>query len=441
MRRPQDPALAPERDSRAQPAADTGGPQASPTRPEIGGDPALVEALKRCAARDVEGLDELRAWQGGRLHETLLRMLGDAKLADRALDATLADLWENAGIHDALGRGPAEDRVFALLRRHARAVMREGDLAAPVPMPSLAPSAPTPADMPLPPVIPADRPPPLQAPAGVVGVPAPAGSPPQAVDDPLAGVRRLRRPGTSIPAPIPLESELHAEPKVRRPGRRWPLLVLLWLLAAGGGFGLTFLALGPPPDRDFAELRSPPAEAPLPATPEPAIPAPSDAALAGLPPVETAKPSLQELIGEPLVAREPSMTLRPEDPALAITPAAPAPVPAARPVVEAALPQGLRVFIHFSGGNARATAQAQALEQTLRQRGADVIGMVPVQFPIGRASVRYFHPEDQVAAIRLLGTARDRLAAGGQAPLAPSDFTTFRPSPRPGTLEVWLAGG
>jgi hypothetical protein len=131
----------------------------------------------------------------------------------------------------------------------------------------------------------------------------------------------------------------------------------------------------------------------------------------------------------------------PPGPALAITPAAPAPVPSARPVVEAALPQGLRVFVHFSVGNDRAAARARALEETLRQRGVGIVGTVPVQFPIGRPSVRYFHPEDRVAAIRLLGTARDQLAANREAPLAPSDFTSFRPSPRPGTLEVWLPSG
>ena len=35
----------------------------------------------------------------------------------------------------------------------------------------------------------------------------------------------------------------------------------------------------------------------------------------------------------------------------------------------------------------------------------------------------------------------DRLRKDDAAPEAPSDFTDYRPAPRPGTLEIWLSSG
>jgi hypothetical protein len=65
------------------------------------------------------------------------------------------------------------------------------------------------------------------------------------------------------------------------------------------------------------------------------------------------------------------------------------------------------------------TAAGYAVEQTVR-----------VDFRISQTNVRYFHAEDAM------------LAAGVAEAIAGSarDFTDYRPSPDPGTIEVWLEG-
>ena len=72
-------------------------PTSSPTEGDREG--ALTLALRRCAAGDHTGIDELRRWEDGRLRGMLLRMLGDPALASHDIYAS----WENAlrlpGVH------------------------------------------------------------------------------------------------------------------------------------------------------------------------------------------------------------------------------------------------------------------------------------------------------------------------------------------------------
>jgi hypothetical protein len=460
----------------------------------LGGDPALATALERCAARDPAGLSELRAWQGGRLRQTLLRTLGDEALADRALDEVLADLWDNAAVHHALGRGPAEDRVFALLRRHAHALLRAP--AAPVPQRGPAhdepaarrePPAPAPAPAPVPPP---ERPPLTTAPPVVavppVVVPGPARRPEPAAPsvatvppapasparwpepvaprvaalspeaDHLDDTRRMRRPAITAASPLRSYPEL-PERHLAEPARgRWLLLLLVWMLAAGVGFGMAFLALHLSGNHDpvgwWQAGESAPAPQVAPAPPMAPAPPATVAAPAGTPAPD---------LGEPLVATEPPMTVLrqlelrdepvtparprpapdPPDPALAIAPAPPPPSPRPRPIVEAVLPAQARIFIHFRSDDDGSVARAQTLQNDLQRRGAGFVRLVPVRFAVETPSVRYFYPEDRLVADRLLQGARRELGAGRlPAPSEPTDFTRFRPSPSPGTIEVWLPG-
>lgn len=453
------------------------GPQ--PPRPApaeiVGGDPALAAALERCAARDAAGLAELRAWQGGRLRETLLRTLGDPVLADRALEAALTDLWDNAGVYQTLGRGPVEDRVFAILRRHAHALLREQGSPPPAPRPQAPPppsplppaAAAPPAPAPLPDVPPPEPAQPLR-PAAPPRLADPAPADPEA---PLAPTLATRL--AEAPSPQPMRrlrrleaaaspfDEPYAEPmperRARRGWGRWLLLLLAWVVAGGIGFGLAYVAFQLSAGHDAATLWQPRAGAPpsigtpaqpeaTPAqpgpTPKPAPPKPSASSLgaplaAPEPPAVALRPL--ELADEPLTLPEPRPV---PDQALAITPAQPAPVPQPRPVVEATLPPQARIFLHFTAGDEGSATRAQALRDALQRRGAGFVQLVPVRFAIGTPSVRYFYPEDRLTAQRLLQTARGGLAGDGKpAPTEPTDFTRFRPSPSPGTIEVWLPGG
>ncbi|MEL6643550.1 MAG: hypothetical protein AAFQ79_06415 [Pseudomonadota bacterium] len=85
------------------------------------------------------------------------------------------------------------------------------------------------------------------------------------------------------------------------------------------------------------------------------------------------------------------------------------------------------VFVHAPRSAQVAALTAQAILQT---SGLTVSLTDPVNFGIRTSNVRYFHAEDRAAAVqvaRLLGAEL-------------RDFTTFRPSPRIGTVEVWVAG-
>jgi hypothetical protein len=105
-----------------------------------------------------------------------------------------------------------------------------------------------------------------------------------------------------------------------------------------------------------------------------------------------------------------------------------------------ALPAGeIRIFIHHVADHAGGAALAQRLADYLRGQGFTVADIRPVDFRIGKPSVRYFFARDRAASQRLV----EELGrfSGGRTSLAPdqaSDFTHFLPKPRPGSVEVWL---
>jgi hypothetical protein len=99
----------------------------------------------------------------------------------------------------------------------------------------------------------------------------------------------------------------------------------------------------------------------------------------------------------------------------------------------------IRVFIHHTAGRAGDAALAQGLADHLRGQGFTVADIRPVDFSIGKASVRYFFEDDRSASERLVADfGRFMKEAGAPAPGQASDFTHFLPKPRPGNVEIWL---
>jgi hypothetical protein len=100
---------------------------------------------------------------------------------------------------------------------------------------------------------------------------------------------------------------------------------------------------------------------------------------------------------------------------------------------------GIRIFIHHVAGHQGDAALAQRLADYLRRQGFTVADIRPVDFSIGRPSVRYFFARDRAASQRLvdeLGRFFDKRTS--LAPDHASDFTHYLPKPRPGNVEFWL---
>jgi hypothetical protein len=99
----------------------------------------------------------------------------------------------------------------------------------------------------------------------------------------------------------------------------------------------------------------------------------------------------------------------------------------------------IRVFIHYVGHHQGDAALARQLADYLRFRGFIVADIRPVDFTIGKPSVRYFFARDRAASKQLVKeVSRFFEETPSQAPDAASDFTHYVPKPRPGNVEVWL---
>ncbi|MEM6374370.1 MAG: hypothetical protein AAF727_16560, partial [Pseudomonadota bacterium] len=85
------------------------------------------------------------------------------------------------------------------------------------------------------------------------------------------------------------------------------------------------------------------------------------------------------------------------------------------------------VFIHAPQS---ARIAASAAEAVLQDIGLSARLTDPVSFGISVSNVRYFHPSDRAAAAEVARLLNAEIR----------DFTDFRPSPRVGTVEVWIAG-
>jgi hypothetical protein len=123
-------------------------------------------------------------------------------------------------------------------------------------------------------------------------------------------------------------------------------------------------------------------------------------------------------------------------------PAAGLPVASEVPTLDdhSTLPAGdIRIFIHHVAEHQKDAALAQRLADYLRSQDFTVADIRPVDFSIGKPSVRYFFARDRAASQRLVEEL-GRFFEGRKAltPDHASDFTHFLPKPRPGNVEVWL---
>jgi len=91
----------------------------------------------------------------------------------------------------------------------------------------------------------------------------------------------------------------------------------------------------------------------------------------------------------------------------------------------------LRVLLHHRANSPTAADAAAELARSLRASGIEVQGLRGAAFVPSTPVLRYFHEEDQAAALRLAA----RLGPGW----AIQDFRAWRPQPAPQTLEIWLA--
>jgi hypothetical protein len=99
----------------------------------------------------------------------------------------------------------------------------------------------------------------------------------------------------------------------------------------------------------------------------------------------------------------------------------------------------IRVFIHHVARQQGDAALARQLADYLRRRGFIVADIRPVDFSIGKPSVRYFFARDRAASRQLVEeVSRFFEETPSQAPDEASDFTHYVPKPRPGNVEVWL---
>ncbi len=129
---------------------------------------------------------------------------------------------------------------------------------------------------------------------------------------------------------------------------------------------------------------------------------------------------------------------RPSGPASATPRRAPAAVArrvapeATAPMVSRTLAQA-RVVINYPqlGGYER----SQELVRLLRAVGTAEVETRAVRYAVDQQSIRYFHAADRDVSAIIGDLIR---VAGGGGRETVSDFTNFRPSPRNGTVEIWL---
>jgi len=91
-----------------------------------------------------------------------------------------------------------------------------------------------------------------------------------------------------------------------------------------------------------------------------------------------------------------------------------------------------RVFIHYRRGSQRGAAVADDLARTLDPQFART-EIRTVDAGPGAPEIRYFFADDAAAAHALA-----RKLGGARSPWHVRSFTTFVPSPLPGTLELWV---
>jgi hypothetical protein len=112
-------------------------------------------------------------------------------------------------------------------------------------------------------------------------------------------------------------------------------------------------------------------------------------------------------------------------------PAPPAPQPAppagGGPAAEA------RVVVHYPSS---ASQEAGRVVEALESSGVDQTSLVAAAFSISQPNVRFYHAGDESAARSVAQILEQSIGTS----VAVRDFTSFRPSPAPSMVEVWLSG-
>ena len=91
-----------------------------------------------------------------------------------------------------------------------------------------------------------------------------------------------------------------------------------------------------------------------------------------------------------------------------------------------------RIVIHHYDGDAAALARALNMKEVLASRPGFTVEVRPVAARVSADNIRVFYETDRETAY-----AARNVVAGGTVPIR--DFTDYRPLPRPGTIELWLA--
>jgi hypothetical protein len=92
----------------------------------------------------------------------------------------------------------------------------------------------------------------------------------------------------------------------------------------------------------------------------------------------------------------------------------------------------VRIVIHHLGADAAAEGRAREMKARLAAQGSWDVEVRPVPAPVSTDDLRIFFEADRQVALQ----TRDLLAAGT---FSVRDFSHYRPLPRPGTIEIWLA--
>jgi hypothetical protein len=220
-----------------------------------------------------------------------------------------------------------------------------------------------------------------------------------------ADARRGANPRTTAPPEAPAASRSQAQPERPQPSAAALLAQARTLRAR--------IATSRNPARALAPLAPPPA---------------------GSLRVQIAAPASRSPDRAPPAAAAPGRTMPDAGPGPQVARAAAS--SGARPLPAAG---AIRIFIHHVKGRSRDAALAQRLADRLRSQGFTVADIRPVDFAIGKPSVRYFFEQDHDGSERLVeALGRYFKRAPFLAPEHASDFTHFEPKPRPGNVEVWL---
>jgi predicted alpha/beta-fold hydrolase len=92
------------------------------------------------------------------------------------------------------------------------------------------------------------------------------------------------------------------------------------------------------------------------------------------------------------------------------------------------------ITIHYLNGGQTAKAAAMSLEHRAKARGFAKVALVTTGHRVEKPFVRYFHPQDRAAALRVAQALSDKHAAWGV-----EDCTRWRHRPAAGVLQAWPA--